>query len=645
MDEMFNVVSGIQEDRRKILYHLNKLADGSPQCTCKEQLEHCQKEILELQTRVGTLEQGNTKTDSTLEKVNSDIKTLKYELEEIQRKLQTDYVKLSTGIVAKHKTDADHLAETKSDKSDTRFAVASVNDRHMLQENSDDEDVFCNNLDCNSDSSLSPTDENRIIQNDAIGSNSTPGSKIESNSTRSETEVTMTRDLPESTRQTKVDIIKQDAIMVSDGIGYWGRVADRELEISRAQFNGLICVTTVLCIDVSESMLQNDGWQQILTFVTEYLKGLSLHVRREYVAMVTFGHETVVKQRLTNNYELLLEILKNLKISGSSSLFGGLCLSLSSTSCTSCPAFHCLSGLIIPAKLIILTDGRPTDTNVIAGSESISATQKTREDIWFLLQTYVYKRTDVFVVPVGDADMDFIDYMVETSEGFKLDHTSGHRLARRTHLAMEGSNAVASAEDLADLASLTKRTEWLKGETIPVLGSDEFLYYERVRSQLPQIGSRVCRGPDWIFNEQDNSGPGTVIGHLKDVDMIWVQWDKNDGQYKYRYGEIGFDVLLIDEPRKLYKDRILAVGCNVKPGKNWNKTHTKHKRGVVIKLDNISSKATVRWDTGHRGEYSADVTAGELEYCPNIERYSEDSGQHMSKHTSKAKSRNFAEHD
>lgn len=32
-------------------------------------------------------------------------------------------------------------------------------------------------------------------------------------------------------------------------------------------------------------------------------------------------------------------------------------------------------------------------------------------------------------------------------------------------------------------------------------------------SHLPPLGSRVRRGPDWKYNNQDQGGPGTVVGH------------------------------------------------------------------------------------------------------------------------------------
>lgn len=43
----------------------------------------------------------------------------------------------------------------------------------------------------------------------------------------------------------------------------------------------------------------------------------------------------------------------------------------------------------------------------------------------------------------------------------------------------------------------------------------ESLYVEKYH-QMPRLGSRVKRGRDWMYDDHDNYGPGTVVGHLKE---------------------------------------------------------------------------------------------------------------------------------
>lgn len=39
--------------------------------------------------------------------------------------------------------------------------------------------------------------------------------------------------------------------------------------------------------------------------------------------------------------------------------------------------------------------------------------------------------------------------------------------------------------------------------------------YEERDLRMPSLGSRVKRGRDWKYPDQDKFGPGTVIGHSK----------------------------------------------------------------------------------------------------------------------------------
>lgn len=55
-------------------------------------------------------------------------------------------------------------------------------------------------------------------------------------------------------------------------------------------------------------------------------------------------------------------------------------------------------------------------------------------------------------------------------------------------------------------------------------------YMESSSDSLPPIGSRVCRGPDWMWKNQDSDGPGTVIGHNNDgIDHNLDPWSIMSG--------------------------------------------------------------------------------------------------------------------
>lgn len=49
---------------------------------------------------------------------------------------------------------------------------------------------------------------------------------------------------------------------------------------------------------------------------------------------------------------------------------------------------------------------------------------------------------------------------------------------------------------------------------IKEIEDEDDLYNERY-PRMPPLGSRVRRGRDWQWGDQDMFGPGTVVGHSK----------------------------------------------------------------------------------------------------------------------------------
>ena len=63
-----------------------------------------------------------------------------------------------------------------------------------------------------------------------------------------------------------------------------------------------------------------------------------------------------------------------------------------------------------------------------------------------------------------------------------------------------------------------------------------FCVLEKVKSrELLRLGTRVVRGPDWKWKNQDTDGPGTVIQH-----------SKNDSEDQHNVLHLIFDVVLFN---------------------------------------------------------------------------------------------------
>jgi len=66
-------------------------------------------------------------------------------------------------------------------------------------------------------------------------------------------------------------------------------------------------------------------------------------------------------------------------------------------------------------------------------------------------------------------------------------------------------------QDLKELKEDVKRQ--VNRNMFEKLSSSKNMYKESTNSDFPTIGSRVRRGPDWKWQQQDGEGPGTIIGH------------------------------------------------------------------------------------------------------------------------------------
>ncbi|XP_062586133.1 uncharacterized protein LOC134247763 isoform X2 [Saccostrea cucullata] len=130
-----------------------------------------------------------------------------------------------------------------------------------------------------------------------------------------------------------------------------------------------------------------------------------------------------------------------------------------------------------------------------------------------------------------------------------------------------------------------------------------YIFQERDPGMLP-LGSRVKRGRDWKYNNQDKNGPGTVIGHSEKIGFLYVEWDTGS-RYPYRYGPIidKYDVTLCNEPRILNKEPI-AVGSLVKKGPDWDWRDQEKSTGSIgsVYRRKHNGIVLVRWQNGQTTE-------------------------------------------
>ncbi|XP_060585546.1 uncharacterized protein LOC132741412 [Ruditapes philippinarum] len=149
-----------------------------------------------------------------------------------------------------------------------------------------------------------------------------------------------------------------------------------------------------------------------------------------------------------------------------------------------------------------------------------------------------------------------------------------------------------------------------------MINSSSYDELQKMQEHAP-IGCRVRRGRDWMWADQDNGGPGTVVGHLYDElrkYWCWVEWDIGGEINVYRWDMDGkCDLTIVDEDRQPEEEEILMVGCKVAPGEGYE-GNSSHVIGIAIKYVD-DNKMQVRWnDDGSRENltYGKDGTPKQL---------------------------------
>ncbi|KAH3725309.1 hypothetical protein DPMN_051143 [Dreissena polymorpha] len=144
-------------------------------------------------------------------------------------------------------------------------------------------------------------------------------------------------------------------------------------------------------------------------FVNDFLTGLEEskskddRILDDYVALVTFGHETKIQQALTNDFNSIRCQMERIALGGPSPLYGGLMMSHACTTSANenAPSFH---GLILTPTLIVITDGRPTETRLLAGPDvqDESHMEEILSDVATAVREIDRANNLIFFIGVGD---------------------------------------------------------------------------------------------------------------------------------------------------------------------------------------------------------------------------------------------------
>ncbi|XP_053385886.1 uncharacterized protein LOC128550611 [Mercenaria mercenaria] len=483
-------------------------------------------------------------------------------------------------------------------------------------------------------------------------------------------------------------IYKEDKFIEST----WRNLADQEIDEGKKEGVGKRRGThAVLCIDTSGSMNEGNAWSQVKQFYKAFLDGMDelkdQDAHYDNIAVVTFGKETKVQRRLTKNLKSLRGILDDITPEGPSPIFGGLVMAAAAAQ-TSEYKLASVNYMQVRPKIIMVTDGRPTELSLDSGPDKADSKklEQTRNAIFDEVAKLTKEKIDLHCIYVGEnADRTFLRSL--QSEGVKelMSYRDGEKMAWYTVLkcmregdqrfvrcageddVMRSQPSMPDAEQL--LAMMKMLTEQMPGQgtssagdlseflgmerqgspkapipdfgrrtgyktsTITIVGDRVINVYKEIHDQKhPSIGTRVERGDDWIWGDQDDGRAGTIIGHATDLEdddgqcWVHVEWDDDSSPEKgrqnvYRYKtdeDMEEDVReTAVQDRTPPPGKVLAVGCRVKPGEKFKEDRA-NKEGTVIRFH--KNRAEIRWDDGTRGRYGFGSPAAEIVLMMDPER-------------------------
>ncbi|XP_062608085.1 uncharacterized protein LOC134269920, partial [Saccostrea cucullata] len=352
----------------------------------------------------------------------------------------------------------------------------------------------------------------------------------------------------------------------------------------------------IFILDTSSNVGEEGFYQMKETFCTimdEYAKYPSMG---ENVAVVICGRTTTFKHHYSNKYHRLKHCIDDVEYGGPCPLTAAFILSEGAI-CNGAGYSKMMGNFYIHPRLIVISAGRPTDfTSMNDTDDRLIRRPAQVKDHLHQAARNIGRFHPIYCIPVGhNPDMANLEFMSAHSRGGKvvLSHQAKQfaKLTENMHVAASITFSATSDKldrrTIADLMSQVmpgkEFTEMDKDDIFDIcalksvfISMDEIqeendkheveMHSPRLDPNMPPLGSRVKRGPDWIWKNQDQHGPGTVVTHSNDVGWLVVHWDAGTAE-GYRYGTNNvlkdkYDVVVCTEPRIL-DNELIAVGCLV----------------------------------------------------------------------------------
>ncbi|CAG2223913.1 unnamed protein product [Mytilus edulis] len=372
----------------------------------------------------------------------------------------------------------------------------------------------------------------------------------------------------------------------------------------------------ILVLDTSDRMA--GYFQKLKSAALQYVYGIKQSSECGDLAigvgLAVFGRETRLIQEATIDYELVIELIGNLRPEGDAHVLAGLLMGYAGV--VSC-FIGCYKDIVLQAHIIVFTNGSSEQCKL----STENGENYVPSDINGVIDEIVSTTTRIFYVPIGGNQCNnTLEQAVGKTNGKIIPANEMYRLITMTSvmlLAIQIASDIRylekqSREDIrrriSNHSSLDDKHEDcldMIPDFINPLRFDNMkgLYLELGCLTLT-LGDRVRRGPDWTYDDQDLGLPGTAVGYERRGWVI-VEWD-HGAIYPYPYDEHMDRLQLrkVNEPRVLVNE-LIAVGCRIVRGRDWKYGDHDGGKGTEGKVLGVKEegKVVVRWDRKNIGIY------------------------------------------
>ncbi|XP_021348757.1 uncharacterized protein LOC110447413 [Mizuhopecten yessoensis] len=356
-------------------------------------------------------------------------------------------------------------------------------------------------------------------------------------------------------------ISMKDNMEVSAYMNELNRKAKREaLKGQTDELRRGVGPVTVLCLDTSGSM-EGAAFREMISLAIKFVDGIRkvslLLGITENIGVSTFGKQTGVLLHITNQYDKVKEVLLTLKAEGPSPMFGGIIMA--SAACIYKDVT--MNGISIGSRIILISDGKGTpdywhlmgDTVDPNNAKAKLLVNNSMVNAGHLVKSH---GNTVYSVPVGDYTEETLAQVARTSGGHIIQRNELNRLVQFAQQQSIAASSVCMCRDLGEevdrepflrsmigveslpgeptfdqtkMDILTLALKFSKSEVQRKDTGDKGDVMEEVNTNMPCIGTRVRRGPNWNLGNQDYEGPGTVVGHDSDG-KEWTFGDQDGGE-------------------------------------------------------------------------------------------------------------------